>query len=143
MSPRLGAAIALGALLLANPLAGAAQGGDLEREVAFETFLQSVAAQAMSRLCVRGIASYRARFEHVFPLWRDKHRELIAVGDAVFQQEKAKPDLRPEYRTKLAEVDRVRAGLATPAEESGPLVIDNRVRERCERTLEDLNKGLN
>jgi hypothetical protein len=136
-------AVVLGALLLANPLAVAAQGGEKQRELAFETFLQSVAAQAMSRLCVRGMANYRARFDHVFPLWRDKHRELIAVGDAVFQQEKAKPDLRPEYRTKLAEVDRVRAGLAAPAGESAPLVIDNQVRERCERILEDLHKGLN
>jgi hypothetical protein len=134
--------MALGALLLAHPLPGVAQGGAKEREAAFEIFLQSVAAQQMSRLCVRGIATYRARFEHVFPLWRDKHRELIAIGDAVFRQEKEKPDLRPEYRAKLAEVDRVMAGLARPAEESGPLVIDNRVREQCERILANLEKGL-
>jgi hypothetical protein len=136
-------AMLLGALFLANPAPGAAQGGDKEREAAFVTFLQGVAAQQMSRLCVRGIANYRARFEYVYPLWRDKHRELIAVGEAVFRQEKAKPDLRPEYRAKLAEVDRVMAGLARPAEDAGPLVIDGRVREQCERILADLEKGLN
>jgi hypothetical protein len=42
----------------------------------------------MSSLCVRGMATYRARFEQVFPLWRDKHRELIAVGDAVMGAKK-------------------------------------------------------
>lgn len=135
-------AIALGALLLATPLPGTAQRRDKEREIAFVIFLESVAAQQMSRLCVRGIATYRQRFEHLFPLWRDKHREWIAMGEAVFREEKEKADLSPEYRAKLAEVDRVMAVLANSPAESGPLVIDNRMREQCERILADLEKGL-
>jgi hypothetical protein len=65
---------------------------------------------------------------------RDKEKEFAFV---IFLQ-----GLTPEYRAKLEEVDKVMAALSTPPAESGPLAIDDRWREECERILADLNKEL-
>jgi hypothetical protein len=135
-------AIALGALLLTNPAPGVSQRRDKEKEFAFVIFLQSVAAQGTARLCVRGIPGYREQFDRSFALWRDKYRDRIAMGEAAFREERAKAGLTPEYRAKLEEVDKVMAALSTPPAESGPLAIDDRWREECERILADLNKEL-
>jgi hypothetical protein len=132
----------LGALLLTNPAPGASQRRDKEKEMAFVIFLQSVAAQGTARLCVRGIPGYRERFDRSFALWRDKYRERIAMGEAAFREEQAKIGLTPEYRAKLEEVEKVGAALYAPPTESGPLAIDDRWREECERILADLDKEL-
>jgi hypothetical protein len=133
-------AVMLGAWLSAGLLPSVALGRDKRKEIAFATFLQSVAMQGTARLCVRGIPGYRERFDRLFARWYGERRDVIALGEVAFREEKSKSDLPPAYRAKLDEVDNVVAGLARPAVQGDPIELDQRWREECERILTDLDK---
>lgn len=137
---RLAIAVVLGACVSAGLLADVALGRDKRKEIAFAMFLESVAMQAAARLCPRGIPGYRERFDRLYARWYGERRDAIALGEAAFREEKAKGDLTPEYRAKLDEVDRVIAALAKPPAQSGPIELDPRWREECERILVELDK---
>jgi len=135
-------AVVLVAIVAAFPVPSVAQRRDKQKELDFLIFLQSVSAQGMARLCVRGVPGYRQRFDDLYARWSEKHRDRIMQGEGAFREALRNKDLPYAEREKLERVEKVIAELATSPVQTGPIALDDQWRAVCEETLSDLENGL-
>ena len=134
--------VILVAIAAAIPVPSAAQGRDKAKELSFFVFLQSVSAQGMARLCVRGLPDYRQRFDNLYARWSEKHHDRIVQGETAFREaltNKAQPYLD---REKLQQVEKLIADLATSPVQTSQITLDDQWRAVCEQNLSDLEKML-